>query len=804
LRTVVFVPQVPFRPNGFYRAVVKTDTEQEDGSIERGVRDLAGNPLDNEFFWTFRTTDAPFEEQWSITLRADDGSDIDANNIAGVEFQAEDTEDERDARSVPSIDAADQLRLSFLNASNVEYDRDIRPADGRLGHHWFFVVGNAASDVTLYWRPSLKLARSTRQYQVMRLIEFDAAGKVSNVIPLHSLLPTDPNQVFDPATGEINEFEAHTYTPGTTESARYFRLDVQKASFVATTFDVGSSGWQFFSAPITPQRDDPFVNLGDDIDPFKLYQYNTELGGYKVYPLDIGEVSLITGNGYFTRLDSNIEVDIGGTSNMEDMNLGRPSKPTSDTNPPPKLNAIGWHAIGNPFVQDVNVADLEFDKSSVVKGFDDAVTAGWIESKLYRWKVAPSGTDAYEAVGSTGKLNPWDGYWLKTLVADLKLTVAAPSGLDGLVPAHWQNGEEPFPDSFKPPTAPSVVDGKGGEGRDGIFALRLELTSAFASDVTTTLGTHENAMASWDVLDTSEPPILGQTVAVYFEHKDWDDQKGLYNTDYQPALEIGESRVWNLTVFTDRPNTEMTLLWKDAIGQTPDDTMLWFRQSGETQWGDMRQVESVELKSQSSFTKIRFEIRAERYAMTPLADVTVVAGEKQVKVRWKADDNPFISGYTIARRTSEESQPTLVKLRSNASTFIDTDVEEEMTYTYQLSVRFKSGAELRGELLTVTVKPTIKETALRQNYPNPFNPETWIPYELAQEVDVRIDIYSASGQLVRTLELGRQPRGRYVRQDKAAYWDGRTRLGERAASGVYFYVLKAGNFSATQKMVILK
>jgi len=81
------------------------------------------------------------------------------------------------------------------------------------------------------------------------------------------------------------------------ETLRYFRLDIQKASLVATEFGKGSSGWRFFSAPITPERADPFVNLGDDIDPFQLYQYNTFRKGYEVYPLDLGVVGLQSGHG---------------------------------------------------------------------------------------------------------------------------------------------------------------------------------------------------------------------------------------------------------------------------------------------------------------------------------------------------------------------------------------------------------------------------------------------------------------------------------------------------------------------------
>ena len=135
---------------------------------------------------------------------------------------------------------------------------------------------------------------------------------------------------------------------------------------------------------------------------------------------------------------------------------------------------------------------------------------------------------------------------------------------------------------------------------------------------------------------------------------------------------------------------------------------------------------------------------------------------------------------------------------------MDTDVAEEVTYTYQVTVHFKSGAEVKSELFTVTVLPIIKETVLLQSYPNPFNPDVWIPYELEREAEIKIEIYNAAGQLVRTLELGRQPRGRYISKSKAAYWDGRSEFGERAASGLYFYVLKSGNFVATKKMVILK
>ena len=99
---------------------------------------------------------------------------------------------------------------------------------------------------------------------------------------------------------------------------------------------------------------------------------------------------------------------------------------------------------------------------------------------------------------------------------------------------------------------------------------------------------------------------------------------------------------------------------------------------------------------------------------------------------------------------------------------------------------------------------TPKETTLLPNYPNPFNPETWVPYQLAEPAEVSIAIYTVSGKLVRTLDLGHQAAGIYESRNYAAYWNGKNQLGETVASGVYFYTLTAGDFAATRKMLIRK
>ena len=106
------------------------------------------------------------------------------------------------------------------------------------------------------------------------------------------------------------------------------------------------------------------------------------------------------------------------------------------------------------------------------------------------------------------------------------------------------------------------------------------------------------------------------------------------------------------------------------------------------------------------------------------------------------------------------------------------------------------------EHLIHTIVPT--ETVLLPNYPNPFNPETWIPYDLAEDADVAIHIYNLKGESVRRLSLGFQTAGTYRSRSRAAYWNGKNATGEPVASGLYFYTFQAGRFKATRQMVIRK
>ncbi len=97
--------------------------------------------------------------------------------------------------------------------------------------------------------------------------------------------------------------------------------------------------------------------------------------------------------------------------------------------------------------------------------------------------------------------------------------------------------------------------------------------------------------------------------------------------------------------------------------------------------------------------------------------------------------------------------------------------------------------------------------ALEQNYPNPFNPSTTISFALPKASDVSLSIFNSNGQLVKQLISREMPAGRHH-----VTWDATNEYGERVSSGMYLYVIKAGNpaagaeqgFTARRKLVLMK
>ena len=161
-------------------------------------------------------------------------------------------------------------------------------------------------------------------------------------------------------------------------------------------------------------------------------------------------------------------------------------------------------------------------------------------------------------------------------------------------------------------------------------------------------------------------------------------------------------------------------------------------------------------------------------------------------------DLVFVAGMFDGAAAAPSAQPEIPEILTAV------EVQDWLTDARSLEAKdpiMKRGFVVLEQLLAAL---TPKETELLSNYPNPFNPETWIPYRLAEDAFVTLTIYDSKGQVVRTLEIGHRIAAAYENRSKAIYWDGRNDVGEQVASGVYFYTLTAGDYSATRKMVILK
>ncbi len=106
-----------------------------------------------------------------------------------------------------------------------------------------------------------------------------------------------------------------------------------------------------------------------------------------------------------------------------------------------------------------------------------------------------------------------------------------------------------------------------------------------------------------------------------------------------------------------------------------------------------------------------------------------------------------------------------------------------------------SPAQIAGQ----TASPAPAIFILEQNYPNPFNPTAVISFQLPEDSDVALAIHNMNGQLVKKLFMGEMNAGHH-----SIMWDAKDDRGGRVTSGVYLYVIKAGEFTAQRKLVLMK
>ena len=191
-----------------------------------------------------------------------------------------------------------------------------------------------------------------------------------------------------------------------------------------------------------------------------------------------------------------------------------------------------------------------------------------------------------------------------------------------------------------------------------------------------------------------------------------------------------------------------------------------------------------------------------------------VTGDREVLLRWGIVSQTNNLGWEVFRSTDDAVYERVGDLVPGEGTidvfttydFIDFDPPLSDVVYYYLRQIDLDGSSTRSQVIQVffgstdidlELVPTV--TALGQNFPNPFNPETTISFDLAEQAQVALTVYDATGQTVRTLAGEYLPAGHYRR-----IWDGLNQNGEAVGSGVYFYELNAGDFSSMKKMTLVR
>ena len=134
-------------------------------------------------------------------------------------------------------------------------------------------------------------------------------------------------------------------------------------------------------------------------------------------------------------------------------------------------------------------------------------------------------------------------------------------------------------------------------------------------------------------------------------------------------------------------------------------------------------------------------------------------------------------------------------------TFTDNTVQEDESYDYRLSdVDYDGNVEYHSlQLMGVSSSNVPEQFVLYPNYPNPFNPVTTIRYDLPDDSFVTLTIHDIMGREIITLAYGPKPAGsRFIQ------WNARDGQGRAVPAGLYLYTLQTGQYSKTNKMVLLK
>lgn len=181
-----------------------------------------------------------------------------------------------------------------------------------------------------------------------------------------------------------------------------------------------------------------------------------------------------------------------------------------------------------------------------------------------------------------------------------------------------------------------------------------------------------------------------------------------------------------------------------------------------------------------------------------------------ITLLWQTESEVNSAGFHVWRSDREETgyvriTTALIPSHGNTSsrheyTFLDKGVEKGKTYWYKIEEISTDGESVfYGPIYVQNVTPIPDQYMLSQNYPNPFNPATTLEYDLPEEAEVNITVYSILGQRIKTLINEKKQAGHYQ-----LTWDGTDESNHKVPSGIYLVRMDAGEFSAIRKITMMR
>jgi photosystem II stability/assembly factor-like uncharacterized protein len=182
-----------------------------------------------------------------------------------------------------------------------------------------------------------------------------------------------------------------------------------------------------------------------------------------------------------------------------------------------------------------------------------------------------------------------------------------------------------------------------------------------------------------------------------------------------------------------------------------------------------------------------------------LTSFTAASQNHQVALNWATASELNNSGFEIQRKSNNSDFITVgfvkgigTSTNQNEYSYLDKNLSDGI-YSYRLKQVDFNGSFEYSNAIEVDVK-SLDNYSLEQNYPNPFNPSTKIAFILTEKTNAKIVVMNAIGEEVAVLLNEVQEQG-YHQVDFNA---------SNLPSGIYFYTLQTGNFTATKKMILLK